>query len=74
MNASVVRWPPAAPATIAPMMAIPSEPPTWREAFNTADPTPDLSTGTLRVAAAALGVMVSAMPTPPTRNAGRMFQ
>ena len=32
---------------IAPMIAMPSEPPTWRDAFSTAEPTPALSTGTL---------------------------
>ena len=32
------------PATIAPMIAIPSEPPTWRMLFSTAEPTPALST------------------------------
>src|SRR5206468_13089395 len=30
---------------IAPMIAIPSEPPTWRKLFNTPEPTPALSTG-----------------------------
>ena len=59
---------------IAPMMAMPSEPPICRDAFRTADPTPALSTGTLRVAAAALGVIVSDIPIPPTRNAGRRSQ
>ena len=45
-------------AMIAPISAIPIEPPTWRDAFRTAEPTPDLSTGTDRIAAAALGVIV----------------
>ncbi len=71
MNASGVRSPPAFPATIAPMIATPIVPPTCRAQFSTADPTPALSTGTLRVAAAALGVMVSDMPTPPITSAGR---
>ena len=56
---------------IAPMIATPIVPPTWRALFSTAEPTPALSTGTLRVAAAALGVMVSDIPTPPMMSAGR---
>jgi len=40
---------------IAPIRAMPIEPPTWREALRTAEPTPDLSTGSARTAAAALG-------------------
>ena len=52
----------------------PIVPPTWRALFRTAAPTPDLSTGTLRVAAAALGVMVSDIPTPPMMSAGRSSQ
>ena len=61
----------AAPAaTIAPMIAIPSEPPTWRKLFSTAEPTPALSTGTEPIAAAVVGVIVSAMPKPPSDQPG----
>ena len=74
MNASRVRTPPASCATIAPITAMPIEPPTCRSAFSTAEPTPALSTGTERVAAAALGVIVSAMPTPPTSRRGQEVQ
>ena len=37
--------PPAACAMIAPISAIPIDPPTWRHALRTAEPTPDFSTG-----------------------------
>ena len=74
MKASTERTPPACDAMIAPITAIPIVPPIWRAQFSTAEPTPALSTGTLLVAAAALGVMVSAMPTPPIISAGRRFQ
>ena len=47
-------------ATIAPITAIPSDPPTWRAEFRTAEPTPALSTGTALIAAAVTGVIVSA--------------
>ena len=56
---------------IAPISAMPIEPPTWRALFSTAEPTPALSTARRRVAAAALGVIVSAMPTPPSSSAGQ---
>ncbi len=58
-------------AMIAPMSAIPVDPPTWRQAFSTADPTPALATGTARIAAAELGVIVIDMPKPPSTSAGR---
>ena len=61
-------------AMIAPISAIPIEPPTWRQALRTADPTPALATGTERVAAAALGVIVIDMPNPPRTRPGRRFQ
>ena len=73
-NAAFVRSPPMSCAMIAPMTAIPVEPPTWRAAFSTAEPTPDLSTGTERTAAAALGVMTSDIPAPPTKSAGSRSQ
>ena len=56
------------------MIAIPSEPPTWRMLFKTADPTPALSTGTDPMAAAVVGVIANDMPTPPTSSAGRRPQ
>ena len=56
------------------MRAMPSEPPTWRMLFRTADPTPALSTGTEPIAAAVVGVIVNAMPVPPVSSAGRKFQ
>ncbi len=59
---------------IAPIRAIPIEPPTCRNAFRTAEPTPAFSTGTARVAAAALGVIVSDMPAPPISIPGSRFQ
>ena len=65
--------PPASAATIAPITAIPIVPPTCRALFRTADPTPALSTG-IRVAAAALGVIVSPIPMPPITNAGNRSQ
>src|SRR5205823_2300585 len=40
----------------------------------TAEPTPALATGTEPIAAAVVGVIVSAIPKPPTRRPGRMFQ
>ena len=66
--------PVAEAATIAPMTAIPSEPPTWRPLFRTAEPTPALSTGTEPMAAAVIGVITIAMPKPPMRSPGRMSQ
>ena len=53
------------------MTAIPSEPPTCRIEFSTAEPTPALSTGTELMAAAVVGVIVSAIPVPPIRRPGR---
>ena len=55
-------------ATIAPIKAIPSEPPTWRMLFSTAEPTPALSTGTEPMAAAVVGVIASDMPKPPSTS------
>ena len=55
------------------MIAIPSEPPTWRMLFRTAEPTPALSTSTDPIAAAVVGVIVSAIPTPPTISPGKRF-
>ena len=60
--------------TIAPMIAIPSEPPTWRNLLSTADPTPALSTGTAPIAAADVGAIDIAIPAPPMRSAGSMSQ
>ena len=59
---------------MAPMIATPSEPPTWRMLFSTPDPTPALSTGTEPIAAAVVGVIAIAIPAPPTRRAGKRFQ
>src|SRR6266571_3713855 len=56
------------------MIAIPSEPPTCRMLLMTAEPTPALSTGTDAIAAAVVGAITVAIPTPPTSRAGRMFQ
>ena len=54
--------------------AIPSEPPTWRMLFRTAEPTPAWSRGTELIAAAVVGVIVSAMPMPISTSPGRMSQ
>ena len=48
--------------------------PTWRNAFKTAEPTPDLSTGSARTAAAALGVITIAIANPPMIIAGKSVQ
>ena len=61
-------------ARIAPISAIPSEPPSWRKLFSTPDPTPALSTGTEPIAAAVIGDMVIAIPMPPSNIAGRSVQ
>ena len=53
------------------MTAIPSAPPTWRNVFSIPEPTPALSTGTELSAAAVIGVIVVAMPTPPRIIPGR---
>ena len=59
---------------IAPIRAIPVEPPTWRQAFRTAEPTPAFATGTARIAAAELGVIVIDIPKPPSTSAGEQRQ
>ena len=56
------------------MIAIPSEPPTWRMLLMTAEPTPAFATGTAPIAAAVVGAIVVASPKPPTSRPGRMFQ
>ena len=56
------------------MIATPSEPPTWRMLLMTAEPTPALSTGTEPIAAAVVGAIVIASPTPPTSRPGRIAQ
>ena len=56
------------------MTAIPSEPPTWRMLLITAEPTPAFATGTEPIAAAVVGAIVVAIPTPPMSRPGRMFQ
>src|SRR4029078_9251624 len=61
-------------ATTVPMIAMPSEPPTWRMLLITAGPTPALSTGTDPIAAAVVGAIVIAIPNPPASRPGRMFQ
>ncbi len=66
--------PPISWAMIAPIRAMPTDPPTWRKAFSTAEPTPDLSTGSARTAAAALGVITSDIPKPPRIIAGTSVQ
>ena len=53
------------------MTAIPSEPPTWRNVLSIPEPTPALSTGTELSAAAVIGVIVIAIPTPPSSIPGR---
>ena len=52
------------------MTAIPSAPPTWRNVFSIPEPTPALSTGTELSAAAVIGVIVIAIPTPPSTMPG----
>ena len=59
---------------IAPMTAIPSAPPTWRKVFRTPEETPALATGTAPMAAAVIGVIVMAMPTPPMTSPGTRSQ
>ena len=44
------------------MIAMPSEPPTWRMLFRTAEPTPALSRRTEPIAAAVVGVIVRRHP------------
>ena len=61
-------------ARIAPISAMPSEPPTWRKLFSTPEPTPALSTGTEPIATDVIGDIVSAMPIPPRIIAGRSVQ
>ena len=53
------------------MTAIPSEPPTCRAEFSTAEPTPALSTATALIAAAVTGVIVSAHPDAADQQAGQ---
>ena len=60
-----------ADATIAPITAIPSEPPTWRDEFSTAEPTPALSTGTALIAAAVVGVIVKRHPDAADQQPGQ---
>ena len=56
------------------MTAIPSEPPTCRAEFSTAEPTPALSTATALIAAAVTGVIVIPIPTPPSSRPGSSAQ
>ena len=73
-NASGERRSPTFAAMIAPISATPIEPPTWRMLFMTAEPTPALSVGTEPMIAAADGVIVSDIPTPPINRAGSRSQ
>jgi PAP2 superfamily len=66
--------PPISCAMIAPISAIPSEPPTCREEFRTAEPTPALSAETPLMAAAEAGVMTAGMPMPPRSIPGTSAQ
>ncbi len=59
---------------MAPINAIPSEPPTWRKLFSTPEPTPALSIGTEPIAADVIGDITNAMPTPPRIIAGSSVQ
>src|SRR5919199_1252948 len=59
---------------IAPMIAIPSATPTWRNVFRTPDATPALSTDTAPIAAADIGVITNDIPTPPRMKPGSMCQ
>src|SRR4051794_12482214 len=61
-------------ARIAPISAIPSEPPTCRKLLITPDPTPALSTGTEDIAADVIGDIVSAIPVPPISIGGSSVQ
>src|SRR6187455_3262485 len=61
-------------ATIAPVIAMPSATPTWRNVFSTPDATPALSTGAAPIAAADIGVITNDIPRPPRMNAGSMCQ
>src|SRR6185436_7365344 len=74
MNDAVVGGDVSREAMIAPIRAMPVEPPTCRQAFRTAEPIPAFSTGTARIAAAELGVIVIDMPNPPSTSAGRSTQ
>src|SRR6187402_1088454 len=61
-------------ATIAPVIAMPSATPTWRNVFSTPDATPALSTGAAPIAAADIGVITNDIPRPPRMNAGSRSQ
>ena len=62
-------------ATIAPITAIPTEPPTWRNGVEHRRADAGLVDGHRPlIAAAALGVIVSAIPTPPMSIAGSRTQ
>ena len=50
------------------MLALPSTEPTWRVALYTPDPAPARAGGRLRVAVAASGAQMSAIPTPIAAN------
>ena len=58
-------------AMIAPIMAMPSDPPTCLMLFSTAEPTPALSMGTEPMAAAVVGVIASDMPDAAEEQAGQ---
>src|SRR6059058_3975668 len=61
-------------ARIAPIRAIPSEPPTCRKLLRTPEPTPALSIGTDAIAADVIGDITSAIPTPPMSIGGSSTQ
>ena len=61
-------------ATIAPMIAIPSATPTWRNVLRTPDATPACATGAAPIAAADIGVITNDIPSPPRMKAGSMCQ
>ena len=56
------------------MIAIPSEPPTWRMLFSTAEPTPALSGRTEAMAAAVVGAIAIDIPRPPSSIPGSSSQ
>src|SRR4029453_10083495 len=55
-------------AMMAPMIAMPSEPPTWRMLLRTAEPTPALSGRTECMAAAVGGAIAPGIAQPPREH------
>ena len=69
-----VDRPPISWVMIAPISAMPIEPPSWREELSTAEPTPALSTDTPLRPAAVAGAIAAPMPAPPSSMPGTRLQ